>query len=127
MATIGVIAFCFGQSFVLLDAFWKPLISLRFTNLDSMLMACMQIIVGLFGVTLTGYIFFSGQLNELAASASTLLRGKLSFSLLSKLDALMKYYSCVLYINDMTVSPEMCQLAREVRNELERTNLAHHR
>ena len=246
---IGIIAFCCGQIFVLLDAFWKSLVPLRMGNLDSMLTTCMQIVVGLFGVTLTGYIFFAGQMNEQAASddalkdviellkkryrsfillltcfcsasftfgganlmfnlswlpdrlhrllmtetlllmlmnvlmnlyfisdvadpnkfekisaqhkakvdgksqvdakqfltdcesiqeilkqilypsgrtmhlshntASRLLRGKMSFSLWNRLDTLMKYYSSVLFSNDLTVSADMCILAREVRTELE--------
>lgn len=61
-AIFGTIGMCIGQSLVIADMLY-PLFPLNEGNLATILSTGVQIVTGLYGITLTGYIFFTGQLD----------------------------------------------------------------
>lgn len=70
-AIFGVAGFLIGQSIVAVDMLY-PLFPLNEGNLSTILSTCVQIVTGLYGITLTGYIFFTGQLDQQAAKDENL-------------------------------------------------------
>lgn len=64
-AIFGIVGFLIGQSVVAVDMLY-PLFPLNEANLTTLLSTSVQVVTGLYGITLTGYIFFSGQLDQQA-------------------------------------------------------------
>ncbi len=71
-AIFGAVGFLLGQSIVAVDMLY-PLFPLNEGNLPTILSTCVQIVTGLYGITLTGYIFFTGQLDQQAGKDKTLV------------------------------------------------------
>lgn len=95
-AIFGAAGFLFGQSLVAVDTFC-PLFPLNEGNLSTILSTCVQIVTGLYGITLTGYIFFTGQLDQQAGKDKNLV---------SIVDALKRRYNKLILI--LTVLCGVC-------------------
>lgn len=63
---LGILLFLTAQGLILYNAFF-PFIDCDEEALLQVLGICVQVIAGLYGITLTGYIFFLGQLQQEAA------------------------------------------------------------
>lgn len=87
-AVLGVVLFALTQAAVLLETLFR-FFPLNAENISTVLSTCVQVVTGLYGVTLTGYIFFVGQLDQQADRDRRLAR---------VVDALKRRYNMLILV-----------------------------